>query len=271
MEVFAEAAEAFLAQGLERNVLATVFMNIRAGAYATERVTFAFGSDERGATTAVALRVAPWPMLVTGIADPADALVLAEQWLATDPDVAAVNAEPLVARAVAGAIAKLTGRRDRLRVSEAMHVLDAVAPPARPSSGACRPAEQHDREVLVEWERAFTRETGFGSVAHADQSVARRLAARSQFVWQNEDPVATAGLHPPVAGTARVGPVYTPPEHRRNGYATALVAELSSHAMRAGAARCMLFTDLANPTSNKIYARIGYRRCGDWEERVLET
>jgi predicted GNAT family acetyltransferase len=64
--------------------------------------------------------------------------------------------------------------------------------------------------------------------------------------------------------------VYTPPEHRRRGYATALVADLSRHALRTGAERCMLFTDLANPTSNRIYARIGYRRCGDWEERAIE-
>jgi predicted GNAT family acetyltransferase len=48
------------------------------------------------------------------------------------------------------------------------------------------------------------------------------------------------------------------------------VAAASRGALQSGAARCMLFTDLANPTSNKIYAEVGYRRCGDWEEIALE-
>ena len=68
---------------------------------------------------------------------------------------------------------------------------------------------------------------------------------------------------PPVAGVVRLGPVYTPPEARRHGYATALVAELSRRALAAGATKCMLYTDLANPTSNSIYRAVGYRRSGD--------
>jgi predicted GNAT family acetyltransferase len=72
-----------------------------------------------------------------------------------------------------------------------------------------------------------------------------------------------------VSGVVRIGPVYTPPEFRRRGYATAAVASASQQALDSGAERCMLFTDLANPTSNKIYAAIGYQRIGDWEEHVF--
>jgi predicted GNAT family acetyltransferase len=64
-------------------------------------------------------------------------------------------------------------------------------------------------------------------------------------------------------GTARVGPVYTPPEHRRRGYATSLVEEWTSELLRRGMRRCVLFTDLANPTSNSIYQAVGYRPAGD--------
>ena len=64
-------------------------------------------------------------------------------------------------------------------------------------------------------------------------------------------------------GITRVGPVYTPPEHRRRGYATALVAAWTSELLRRGARRCMLFTDHANPTSNSIYQAVGYRPAGD--------
>ena len=74
------------------------------------------------------------------------------------------------------------------------------------------------------------------------------------------------GLAPPVAGVVRVGPVYTPPEHRKRGYASSAVAAASEQALAEGATRCMLFTDVSNPTSNSIYRALGYVRCGDWRE-----
>jgi predicted GNAT family acetyltransferase len=66
------------------------------------------------------------------------------------------------------------------------------------------------------------------------------------------------GVHPAPPVGARIGPVYTPPELRGNGYATALVAAASQEQLDAGEPACFLGTDLANPTSNAIYQRIGY-------------
>jgi predicted GNAT family acetyltransferase len=270
VEEFAARAEGFLAQRFERNVLATVLMRIKRGYLPDEPPTFAYGLDGQDSVAAAALRVPPWPLLVTAVADPGDAKILAERWLAEDPSVDAVSAEPATARAVSTAIAAISGRRERLRIDEAMHVLEAVAAVPPPGGGAFRVARRSDRDVLIDWERAFVTEAGLVAAEHAARTVDRRLSAGSQFLWDNAGPVSTAGINPLVAGTARIGPVYTPPEHRGHGYATALVADLSSYALRAGADRCMLFTDLANPTSNRIYARIGYRRCGDWEERAIE-
>jgi predicted GNAT family acetyltransferase len=79
-----------------------------------------------------------------------------------------------------------------------------------------------------------------------------------------------AGTGPRISGVARIAPVYTPPEHRNRGYATTLVASLSRQLLTEGATCCTLFTDLANPTSNKIYAEVGYRRIADWEEHAFE-
>jgi predicted GNAT family acetyltransferase len=61
----------------------------------------------------------------------------------------------------------------------------------------------------------------------------------------------------------KIGPVYTPPEHRTRGRATALVAYASSWALARGLRSCFLFTDLSNPTSNGIYRRIGYEQVGE--------
>jgi predicted GNAT family acetyltransferase len=96
--------------------------------------------------------------------------------------------------------------------------------------------------------------------------VTTRLPRGELLVWEDTRPVCFVGVTQPVSGVVRIGPVYTPPECRRQGYAGTAVAAASRRALAAGADRCVLFTDLANPTSNKIYAEVGYERFGDWEE-----
>ncbi|NEA23957.1 GNAT family N-acetyltransferase, partial [Actinomadura bangladeshensis] len=56
---------------------------------------------------------------------------------------------------------------------------------------------------------------------------------------------------------------YTPAEHRRRGYGAAVTAAATTGALDAGADDVVLFTDLANPTSNGVYRRIGYRPVQD--------
>jgi RimJ/RimL family protein N-acetyltransferase len=270
VDQFAAHAEGFVAQRLERNVLATLLMRFKEDPVARERAIFAYALDEHGVTAGAALRMPPWPLLAAGFPDRALADPLAALWLAEDPGVDAVTAEPGTARALSHAIATAAGGNARLRVSEAIHVLDEVAELPYRADGHFRVAQQADRLLLIEWEKAFARETGFSVDAIAEHTVDRRLAGGRQFVWDDGGPVSTAGVNPVVTGTARVGPVYTPIERRRHGYATSLVAALSAHALAMGAARCMLFTDLANTTSNKIYALIGYRRCGDFEEHAID-
>jgi predicted GNAT family acetyltransferase len=75
-----------------------------------------------------------------------------------------------------------------------------------------------------------------------------------------------AGTQRSVAGVVRLGPVYTPPAERRRGFGGAVTAAVSQAALVAGATDVVLFTDLANPTSNALYQRLGYRPV---EDRVL--
>ncbi|HUQ54021.1 GNAT family N-acetyltransferase [Lentzea sp.] len=77
-------------------------------------------------------------------------------------------------------------------------------------------------------------------------------------------PVSWAASTTPVAGVSRVGPVYTPPEHRRHGYAAAVTAAVCRWAHSAGAAHVVLTADLANPTANSVYHGIGFRPVSDW-------
>jgi predicted GNAT family acetyltransferase len=83
------------------------------------------------------------------------------------------------------------------------------------------------------------------------------------FAWRT--PLCGPGRWPRTS-VVRISAVYTPPEQRGRGYASANVAALSQEALGAGAGACMLYTDAANPVSNRIYQRIGYRPVGTADE-----
>ena len=86
----------------------------------------------------------------------------------------------------------------------------------------------------------------------------RRVRQRRLWVWEHHGPVSMAFATPPVAGVSRITLVYTPSEHRRHGYASACVAELAARTLSAEAEQVILYTELENPTSNRVYRRIGF-------------
>ena len=262
--------ESFLAERVERNVQASLLVHARAGRMAGREPLFAWSADEHDELLFFAMRIPPWPLLVSELQeDQAEALM--KSWLAEDPEVPGVTGVPVSARTVARAWQKRTGGEVRPRMRQAMHLLREVIEPSPWPRGALRVAQDEDRALLIGWERAFVRDAGItpNATAEAERTVVRRLDAGSQFVWQDGAPVSTLAVAPAIAGTVRIGPVYTPPEHRRRGYASAAVATACRRALAEGAQQCMLYTDLANPTSNRIYAAVGFRRFADWEELEL--
>ena len=129
--------------------------------------------------------------------------------------------------------------------------------------GAMRRATPADRELLVAWYQDFFVDA-HGRERPRDQDereIDARLATPSSglYLWIDTEPVSLAGYSGPTSNGIRVGPVYTPQEHRRRGYASALTAALSQLLLDGGRRYCFLFTDLANLTSNHIYQAIGYR------------
>jgi predicted GNAT family acetyltransferase len=95
--------------------------------------------------------------------------------------------------------------------------------------------------------------------------------AGSLFLWEHERPVSMAGWAGRTEWGGRVNFVYTPPEHRYNGYATACVAALTRRLLDEGQTFCCLFADLSNPTANAIYQRIGYRAVCDLSDYILSA
>ena len=110
---------------------------------------------------------------------------------------------------------------------------------------------------MVGWLRGFMSDLGDPSFDPSPM-VDTDLTAGRMWVWDDGGPVSVAVATPSAENVVRIKAVFTPPENRGRGYATANVAALTSDVLAVGN-RCTLFTELANPTANSIYQRIGYR------------
>lgn len=149
------------------------------------------------------------------------------------------------------------------RMDQRLYRLAELKPP-QDVPGDAVIAGEAEVELVADWRQAFAAESGGhqGDLPRPQlvNLVRATIAAGGpQFLWQVDGrPVSYASVTPPRAGMSRVGPVYTPPEFRGHGYGTAVTAAASRWASDQGAQHVLLFTDLANKTSNSIYRRIGY-------------
>jgi predicted GNAT family acetyltransferase len=159
-----------------------------------------------------------------------------------------------------------TGDAWEVQLQERIFRLGRVVAP-RPTQGIVRAAAVSDRDLVVEWIVAFEREAlpEQGPAAQIAEAVDDSLAsARNRiFLWEDAEPVSLVGVGGATPNGIRIGPVYTPPRFRGRGYASALTATVSQAMLDEGRRFCFLYTDLANPTSNKIYQAIGYEPVTD--------
>ncbi len=161
-----------------------------------------------------------------------------------------------------------TGHETRFQMHSRVHELTEVIPPRRPT-GLFRRAALTDVEPLARWADALNIELRSEDPPSAEQSVRRRIGLGRMYVWDNGGPVSMAACDGPTPRGIRINFVYTPPEHRARGYASACVADLSQLLLDEGRKFCALFTDLANPVSNRLYARLGYRPICDFDEYIF--
>lgn len=231
-----------------------------ASAFGEHPPRFGWWESASGDVTAGFMVTPPYPVILTLM--PAEAAsALPPALLADGVPVSGLNAEEDVAELFAAAWAELAGaesevfRRIRLFRLEGLVAPDPVPP------GAARLGTARDAEIMKSWFDAFGAEVN--DPVRRD-AVDERLSHDGLMLWEaNGEVVSLAALTRPVAGVARIGPVYTPPHQRRKGYAGAVTAALSQAALDRGVDDVALYTDLANPTSNSVYQRIGYRRILD--------
>jgi predicted GNAT family acetyltransferase len=225
-----------------------------------------FGVLERaGEVRAAWFRTPPRRLYVTPLTpDEADTLAafLADHahyvpGFTADRDTATIFAEAWQRR---------TGTTPTVHERQRLYRLGTLTPPDPRPEGRARVAAEQDRDQLICWHSEFSADIGGTASTDHGSWADTRIADGRVTLWETPDgtPVSMSGMTPMVAGQIRIGPVYTPARLRGRGYAGATTAEVSRAALAKGAAQVLLFTDLANPTSNSLYQRIGYRPVTDF-------
>jgi GNAT superfamily N-acetyltransferase len=233
-----------------------------------------------GDVLGAAMRTAPfgaYPLFLLPMPEDA-ARELAHVVLKRNEQVSAANGALPAVQLFCDEIAARRGGSAEVALHTRLFELDRLVEPP-PIAGRLRPAQPDEEALVTRWYDAFIvdadeqggRPPGASAHEAPEAGVVRRNMQEGRIlVWEDISgkPVSLVGASQPAYGVSRVGPVYTPPNDRGRGFASAAVAEVSRRILAQGARAC-LFTDQANPTSNKIYQRLGYRAVVDMAEMVV--
>ena len=286
VEKFAEQALPFLQhRPAEHNLLLALLRSLLSSQSRSPAVLITV--EQAQETVAVALQTAARPLLLSRMESPAsiEALVYhiqtcwPSQTVPLRQSLRQFGAPQAEGALLAKRLRRKTGLRYEPKIAMRIHRLTQVIPArsrqypmCQLAAGTLRLARSGDRPQLIRWSRAFELEA-FGE-PRTDPAlwVDRSLHAASLYLWE-----ASTGPVAMVAGQGsierreggRIGPVYTPPRYRGRGYATAATAALSQQLLDQGCSACYLFTDLNNPTANRIYQAIGYSPVCNWDEYAV--
>ncbi|WP_330949136.1 GNAT family N-acetyltransferase [Virgibacillus sp. MG-45] len=158
---------------------------------------------------------------------------------------------------------RLTRQKAIIQMEQFIYQLDKLETPAL-VEGRLVLAKECDLPLIANWLFQFGKETGIHTTREQAHTTARYfIAKQSAFLWKvNNDPVCMVNNARTTRNGATINAVFTPDKFKRNGYASSAVAALSEHLLKCGKQFCNLYTDLANPTSNGIYQKIGYKQVG---------
>ncbi|SDM72956.1 FR47-like protein [Streptomyces sp. cf386] len=218
-----------------------------------------------GQVRAAYFRTPPYRLNVTPLT-PDEADSLAAHLIALGQQVPGVLAARDTAEAFSAAWRRQTGVRGTVTQRQRLYRLGNLTVPQPVPAGRARIAGKEDREQLACWYGEFIDAVGDHAARDAGAWADSRISYGGVTLWEGEDgtPLAMAGVTPVVAGQVRVAPVYTPAHLRGRGYAGAVTAQVSRAVLGSGVREVLLFTDLANQTSNSLYQRIGYRVVADF-------
>jgi GNAT superfamily N-acetyltransferase len=250
-QYLAAAGDLLLGEPGLHTISLTVCENARARPDGTR---FAWWQQPDGEVTGCVSVTPPYPVLLGVVPDEAVRPLL-DLW-----EASGYNGPTALAVQVATLAAAQAGGSAVVRDASRLFRLGELTPPTVP--GRARVAEERDLPYLVAAFHAFIAETGV-IPQDVERTVADRLGYGGFVLWEDPEPVAVAGVARVAFGAARLGPVWTPPEHRGHGYGGAVTAAAAQVARDRGAWEVVLFTDLRNPVSNALYPRLGFRPVTD--------
>lgn len=212
-----------------------------------------------------AIRTPPLPLLCGGLFAAPQAEVVGDM-VGAGMTLPGVRGPREVVEPFAHQWCAVTGAEHSAVTTERLYRLGSLTAPAG-VPGVHRIARKADDPLLVKYQCEFAAEA-FGHTPDLSRAQATLETAREvgnvYLLWTADGaPVSMAAVRPPVAGVSRIGPVYTAPEVRGRGFGAAVTAEACRWALGAGAEQVVLFADLDNPTSNRVYRRLGFMPVGD--------
>jgi predicted GNAT family acetyltransferase len=261
------AGEFLAAREAEHNLIFGICSNIEADARQFEGPPYLATVLHGDRVVGAAIRTPPWRLVLSVMDHPGAAHRLVDDLM--DEKLPGVVGPSMAAEHFAEGWTRATGAPATLaRHERAFQLREVIRPPTAPGEMVRSDPSHHD--LLATWGQAFHDEALPGGPPQDWDAAAERWIkglGRTAYLWVAGDRVvslaAVGGLTP---HGVRVGPVYTPPELRGRGYASNLVADLSQLQLDSGREFVFLFTDLANPTSNRIYQAIGYEPVIDVDE-----
>lgn len=259
--VFAQKTEPFLYKHEDKySLFLGVLGQIRTGRY---KEYFMATLEEDGQLLAACLMTPPHPLQVVVFED-REGLheFIAEQFSQESIPVNEVVGEREAAEGFAAVWAKKMNKQVEVLMDQGLYRLDSVTHGLQKSPGTWQVAGTDDAPLLEEWFMQFHQDTGMKSPTReeAHERIEAFLKTKEVYVWEVEGKaVACMKRGRPSKHGITVSFVFTPEEHRRKGYARSLVAEVSEELLETYDF-CMLYTDLLNSTSNKIYSEIGYQQ-----------
>ena len=214
-----------------------------------------------GEVVAAALMTPPFNVVMSWTDDPDAVAALAADLERDGLPVPGVTAPVDMARSFVERWADQHDVSPRRIMAERIYRAERVSVP-RGVPGAARIADHRDRDLLVYWMTQFLREAlpnGDPEQAVAMVDSAMQHGTRVFHLWEHDGrPVSVAGVTGPrPTGSASVRCTRLPKD-RGHGFASAVTAAATQAELDGGRRFVFLFTDLANPTSNKIYQTIGY-------------
>jgi len=262
---FLKKAEGFLMEHEAENnlVLGQAMRLVRGEAMGHAQVSFYTVEDE-GHVLVAGMHNQPYRLVLSR--GPGPAIAMIADWAARKKvNLAGVIGIPESVLMFTRAWSKLS--RDKMEGGHRLRIyqLEQLRPAAA-VSGKLEPASMRELELLTDWNIKFTRDVEQPLTGDERGMVQRAIEGGRLFVWKDPQPVSMAAWAGPTPRGVRVNMVYTPPELRRKGYASAAVSALTKRLLDSGRKFVFLFTDLSNPTSNKIYQQMGYQPICDINE-----